>query len=192
MESSRHSRQRRAARDLFQRSLEIPAQPSLGGGNDPAELAIGQLHETMAGSKLSENLAVDHEGMRPRHIDEYGCQILIPRSLRRAVNCYRHGPSIWLPALEGVEAGEGQQRSTPVLRLECHHRHLRLLVRCESGDRLPQTSGGGHDWDEQSVTTDRGNGSQVREWGGFGGRGCNQTPGLSRRCTCVTEEWGGC
>jgi hypothetical protein len=77
------------------------------------------------------------------------------------------------------------------LRLEGHHGHLRLLVRCESGDRLPQTSGRGYDWNEQSVTTDPGNGSQVREWGGFCGRGCNQTPSLSRRCTCVTGEWGG-
>lgn len=101
---------------------------SLGGGNDPAELAIGKLDKAMAGSKLSENLAFNDERIRPRHIDEYGCQILIPGSLRRAVDSYRYGASIWPPALECIEPGEGQQRFTPVLRLECHHGHLRLLV----------------------------------------------------------------
>jgi len=82
----------------------------------------------MARSKLSEKLTFNHERMWPCPIDEYGCQILIPGGLRHAVNRYRYRARIWPPALECIEAGEGQQRSTPVMRLKCHDRHLSFLV----------------------------------------------------------------
>jgi hypothetical protein len=69
----------------------------------------------MAGSKLCEDLAFNYERIRPGHIDEYGGQTFIPGGLSGPIDCYRHGASIWLPALKCIQAGEGEQRSTPVL-----------------------------------------------------------------------------
>jgi hypothetical protein len=65
---------------------------------DPAELIVRQLHKPVAGSKLLENFAFNHEGMRPSYVEEYGGQIFSPRRLRYLVDCHRYGPSICLPA----------------------------------------------------------------------------------------------
>ena len=164
---------------------------SVGSGDDPTELALGQLHKAVAASKLSEDLTFNHQGMRTRQIDEYGSEIFIPGGLRCAVNCHGHGASIWLPALECIETGEGQQCPTAVLRLERHHGHLRLLVRCEPGDRVLQASSNRNDRNKQAIATECGNRPQVGLWCGLRGRGGHQTTDLSTRRPSVTREWGG-
>jgi hypothetical protein len=104
--------------DLF---LPFRTRLLVRSGDYPAELALGQLHQSMARSKLAKNFAFNHERIRTSHIDENGCQILIPGGLRRAVNCHGYGASIWLPALECIETGESQQCPTTVPRLERYH-----------------------------------------------------------------------
>ena len=72
-----------------------------------------------------------------------------------------------------------------------HHGHLRLLVRCEPGDRLLQASSSRHDRDQQSIATECDNRPQVGLWGGLRGRGGHQTADLSTRCASVTRKWRG-
>src|SRR4029453_10363542 len=95
---------------------------------DPAEITIGKLHKAMTGRKLLENFAFNHERVRPCDVDEYGGQIFVLGGLRCAVECHRHGARIRPPVVKCIETSEGQQRSTPVLRLKAHYGHLRLLV----------------------------------------------------------------
>src|SRR5687767_15649137 len=118
---------------------------SVGCGDDPAKLPLGELHKAVASSKLFEDITFNNQRMRTREIDEYGSEILSSGGLRCAVNGHWHGASIWLPGLERIETGEGQQGPTAVLRLERHHGHLRLLVRSEPGNGFAQTSSGRHD-----------------------------------------------
>ena len=124
-------RARLATQGIVLTSVRTPCLDGLFRGQnsgDPAELTIGQLHQAMAGCKLLENFAFNHERVRPGYIDEYGGQIFVQGSLRCLVNCHRYGPSVYPPALKCIETGEGQQGATPVLRLKCHHGHLRFLV----------------------------------------------------------------
>ena len=165
---------------------------SVGSGDDPTELALGQLHKAVAASKLSEDLTFNHQRMRTRQIDEYGSEIFIPGGLRCVVNCHGHGASIWLPALECIETGEGQQCSTAVLRLERDYGHLRLLIRSEPSNGFAQTSSGRHHRYQQSIATERGNCPEVGLWSGFSGRSGHQTACAGTRGPGVTRKWGGC
>jgi hypothetical protein len=178
--------------DVFPGRTQIAAKRSLVRRHDPAELTIGQLHQAVAGSKLSENLAVDHEWMRPRHIDKHRGQILIPGSLGSALNGHRYRASLRLPALQCIETGKGQQRSTAIPGLKCHYGHLGLLVGCEPGDCLSETSGSGHDGHQQPIAAERGNGPKVGQRRRLGDRGSKQTTGFSRCCSSVTWERRGC
>jgi hypothetical protein len=44
-------------------------QLSVGSGDDPAELPLGQLHQAVAGSKLAKDLTFNHQRMWTRQID---------------------------------------------------------------------------------------------------------------------------
>jgi hypothetical protein len=165
---------------------------SLRSRDDPAEFTLGQLHKAMPGSKLSENLPFNHEWMRTRHIDEDGCQPFSSGGVRCAVNSDGHGASIWPPAAQCIETREGQQRMTAVLGPECHHRHLRLFVRCEPGDSLSQISSCRHNRNQESIATERSNCTQVSQRSGLGSSGRHETAGLSMGSTCVTRKLGRC
>jgi hypothetical protein len=177
----------RGSNDLF--LLVTQAQHSLRSGDDPAEVILGQLHKAMPGSKLSENIPFNHECMRTRHIDQDRCQAFSSGGLRCAVNRYRYGASILLPALECIETSEGQQRMTAIRCPERHHRHLRLLVRSEAGDALPQMSSCRYDRNQQSIATECGNRAQVSQWSGLTSGGGHETAGPSMGSTCVTRKW---
>jgi hypothetical protein len=143
----------------------------------------------MPGSELSENLPFNHECMGTRHIDEDGCQAFSSGGLRCAVDRYRYGASVWLPALECIETSEGQQRMTAIRRSECHHRHLRLLVRCEADDALPQMCSCRHNGNQESIAAECGNRAQVSQWGGLRGSGRHEAAGLGMGSTRVTRKW---
>jgi hypothetical protein len=165
---------------------------SLRSGDDPAELTFGQLHKAMPGGKLCENLSFNHECMRTRNIDEDGCQAFSSGGVRCAVNRDRHRASIWLPAAECIETGEGQQRMAAIVAPECHHRHLRLFVRCEPGHGLSQMSCCRHNRNQQSITAKCCNGAQVSQRSGLSCSGRHETAGLSMGSTCVTRKLGRC
>jgi hypothetical protein len=81
---------------------------SIRYGDDPAELAIGQLHQSMTCRQFRKHLPFDFEGMWTGNINEHDSQILALRGLRSDVDRYRYGPSIRLPALHRVKTCESQ------------------------------------------------------------------------------------
>ena len=125
----------------------------------------------MTRSELPENLPFNHERMRIRHIDEERCQAFSPSGVRCTVNRHRYRASIWLPRVERIETGECQQGVTTILRPHCHHRHLRLFIRSETGDGLPLASCCCHDRNQQPLSTECGNRTQVSQRIGLRRRG---------------------
>jgi hypothetical protein len=142
----------------------------------------------MACSELPENLPFNHERMWIRHIDEERCQAFSQSCVRGTVNRHRYRASICLPPVQRIQTGERQQCMAAIRRLQCHHRHLRLFIRSETGDGLPQTSCCCHNWNQESLATKCGNSTQVSHRSGLRGSCRHSAAGFGVSNTCVTGE----